>query len=76
MVDRTSMNDVLIMEIVHCFKNLFYRLRGILLSELALVANAIKQLPAGRKLGDEIKLVLQIRQSWLRLLFLLGHPNS
>jgi hypothetical protein len=69
------MNDVLVMEIVHGFKNLFNCLRGIPLGELALVANAIKQLPSCSKLGDDIELVLQSCQSSLYPLFRLVRPH-
>lgn len=75
MVNSTSVNDVLFMEIVNGFKNLFNCLRGIPLGELALVANAIKQLPSCSKLSDDIELVLQMCQSSLYLLFRLVCPH-
>lgn len=75
MVDSTSVNDVLLVEIVHGFKNLFDSLRGILLGELSLVANAIKQLPSRCKLSYDIELVLQSCQSPLYLFFRLVRPH-
>lgn len=59
MENRTSVDNVLVMEIVHGLQNLFDRLRGILLSELALVANPIEQLPTSSKLSDDVEFVLQ-----------------
>lgn len=56
---RTSVNAVVFMEIVYCIEDLADCLGSILLSELALFANAVKQLSSGRQLSHNVVLVLQ-----------------
>src|SRR3569833_235397 len=55
----TSMDDVLGVEIVDGAEHLLDGLRGILLCELALLADPVEQLAARRQLGDDVVLVLQ-----------------
>lgn len=56
--DRTSMNDVLAVKIVHRSKHLFDGLRSVFLREFALLANAVEQLAPGRQLRDDVVFVL------------------
>jgi hypothetical protein len=44
----TSMDNVLVVQIVNCLKDLLDRLRGVFLGEFALVTNPIEQLSACR----------------------------
>ena len=52
------MDNVVQVEIVYGFKYLSDGLCGVLLRELALLANAIEELSARRKFGDDVVLVL------------------
>lgn len=52
------MNDIVPVQIVYSTHNLFDGLGRILLCELALLANPVKQLSARRKFGDNVVLVL------------------
>ena len=52
------MDYVIIMEIINRFKNLLDCLRGVFLRELAVFADAIKQLSTGSQLGDNVVFVL------------------
>lgn len=45
---RTSMNNVLVVEVVNSLKDLLDCLGSVLFGELALVANSVKQLSTGR----------------------------
>ena len=61
---RTPMNDTLfgnVVEVMDGFEYLSNGPNGIPLSELALLADAVKELATGSQLGDDIELVLQIR---------------
>jgi hypothetical protein len=49
--------DIVAVEIVDSSKDLLDCLRGVLLGELALLANAVEQLAAGGQLGDDVVLV-------------------
>lgn len=53
------MDDVVLVEVVDGVENLLDGLGGILLGELALVADSIEQFAAGSKLGDNVELVLR-----------------
>lgn len=61
------MDDVLVMEVVNGLKDLLDRLGGVLFCELALVANTVKQLSAGRQLGDDVVFVLPLSALLCRL---------
>ena len=52
------MDDVVLMEVVDCIEYLSDRLSGVLFCKLALFANTIEQLTAGRQLGHNVVLVL------------------
>lgn len=56
----TSVDAVVLVEVVHCIKDLADRLCGVLLSELALFADAIEKLSSGRQLCHDIVLVLHV----------------
>lgn len=58
----TSVNDIVVVQIVHRLENLPYRLRSIFLSEFPVFANPIEEFPAGRKLCDDVILVLSSYQ--------------
>lgn len=58
MPEHTSMNDVLVVEIVYRFENLLDSLRSILFGELALVADPIEELTTSGQLCNDIVLVL------------------
>ena len=53
------MNAVVLVEVVHCIKDLTNRLGGVLLSELALFADAVEKLSSGRQLCHDVVLVLR-----------------
>ena len=53
------MNTIVLVEVIYCIKDLPDRLGGVLLSELALFANAIEKLSSGRQLGHDVVLVLR-----------------
>lgn len=53
------MDDIVLMEVVDGVKHLPDSLRGVLFGELALLADAVEELPARRQLGDDVVLVLQ-----------------
>lgn len=52
------MNYVVLVQVVDSAQNLLDGLRGILFSELSLLANPVKQLSSGGQLGDDVVLVL------------------
>ncbi len=54
------MDHILSVQVIDGFKHLMDGLRGILLCEFALLANAIEQFSAGSKLGNNVPLVLSI----------------
>ena len=56
---RTPVDDIVLVEIVDGVEHLPESLRGVLLGELALLADAVEELPARRQLGDDVVLVLQ-----------------
>lgn len=55
----TSVDAVVLVQVVHCIENLTDRLGSVLLGELALLANAIEQLSSSRELSYDVVLVLQ-----------------
>ena len=52
------MDDIVLVQVVDRAQDLFDGLGRVLLGELALLANAVEQLSAGRELGDDVVLVL------------------
>ena len=56
---RTSVNNVVFMKVVDCVQDLLDGLRGILLGEFALLADAVEQFTADRELCNDIELVLE-----------------
>jgi hypothetical protein len=54
----TSVDNVVLVEIVYGLKYLFDRFCGVLFSELALLTNAIEELSARREFCDDVVLVL------------------
>ncbi len=56
---RASVYHIVLVQVVHGPENLLDRLRGVFLREFALLADSIEQLSAGRKLSDDVVLVLQ-----------------
>lgn len=56
---RTSVYNVLGVEVVDRVEHLSNRLRSVFLCELAALANAIEQLSSCRKLSDDVVLVLK-----------------
>ena len=60
---RTPVDDIILVEVVDGVEDLPDGLRGVLFGELALLADAIEELPARRQLGDDVVLVLQNRST-------------
>lgn len=56
--DQTSVDDIVVMEIVHCSKDLSYRLGSVLFCKLAILAYSVKEFSPGGQLRDDIILVL------------------
>lgn len=56
---RTSVNHVVLVQIVDGSEDLLDGLRGILFCEFPLVANAIEELASGGELSDDVVLVLR-----------------
>ncbi len=56
------MNHVVIMQIIDSFQDLPNGLRGIFLGELAVFADSVEELASRGQLGDDVVLVLLIRQ--------------
>lgn len=56
---RTPVDDIILVEVVDGVEHLPDGLGGVLLGELALLADAVEELPARRQLGDDVILVLQ-----------------
>ena len=54
------MDDIVIVEVVHCIQDLSNCLRCIFFCELAVVADSIEKLPACRELSNNIIFVLSI----------------
>jgi hypothetical protein len=54
----TSMDDILVVQIVHRLEYLLDRLGCILFCELALVADSIEEFSSCGKLGDDVVLIL------------------
>lgn len=52
------MYDILAVKVVHGVEDLAYRLRGILLREFALLADAVEELTACRQLRHDVVFVL------------------
>ena len=46
-VNRTSMDNIIVVEVVHCFKDLSYCLGSISLRKLSILAYSVKELSAG-----------------------------
>lgn len=57
------MDNTVLVEIVDGVEHLPDGLRGVLFGELALLADAVEELPACRQLGDDVVLVLQNRST-------------
>lgn len=57
-MDHTSVDNLVGVEEVDGVKDLLDSLGGILLSELALLANPVKELTTGGELGYDVELVL------------------
>lgn len=55
---RTAVDDLVLVEIVDSGKDLLDSLGGVLLGELALLADAVEKLSACRQLGDNVELIL------------------
>jgi hypothetical protein len=55
---QISVDNVVVVQVVNSGENLLDRLRGIFLSEPALLANSVKELSTGGELGDNVELVL------------------
>lgn len=53
------MDDIVLVQIVDRTKDLLYGLRPILLGKPALLTDPVEQLSSGRKLGDDVILVLK-----------------
>lgn len=53
------MNNIVFMQVVDCVQDLLDGLRSILLSEFALLADAVEQFTASRELCNDIELVLE-----------------
>lgn len=56
--NHTTVNYVVVVEIVHCFKDLSYRLGSVLFCKLTILAYSVKELSTRGQLGDDIVLVL------------------
>lgn len=56
---RTSVDHVVVVEVVDGVEHLLYGLRGILFRELALIADTVKELAARGQLGNDVELVLE-----------------
>lgn len=56
----TSVDAVVLVEVVDCIEHLSDRLGSVFLSELALFANAVEELSSGCKLGYDVVLVLRL----------------
>lgn len=54
----TSVDDIVVVEVVDGVEHLPNRFSGILLRKLALVADAVEQLASGRQLGHDVVFVL------------------
>jgi len=52
------MDNIVVVEVVHGFEDLPYRLRTVLLSEAALIDDALEQLTTECELCDNVELVL------------------
>ena len=55
----TSVDAVVLVQVVHCIENLTDRLGSVLLGEFALLTNAIEQLSASRQLCHNVVFVLR-----------------
>jgi hypothetical protein len=51
-------NDLAFVQVVDCFEHLLDGLRGVLLGELALVADPVEELSTSSELGDNVVFVL------------------
>lgn len=63
-IEPTSMNNVVEMQVVHRFQHLFDCSGSVFLCELPIFTDAIKKLPAGCELSDDVVFVLQRRVRW------------
>jgi hypothetical protein len=52
------MDDIVLVQVVDGAQDLLEGLGGVLLGELAALADAVEQLAAGRQFGDDVELVL------------------
>ena len=56
--DHTSVDNVVVVEIVYCFQDLAYRLGSILFCKLAKLTYSVKELSASSQLRDDVIFVL------------------
>ena len=54
----TSVDDIIVVEIVNSLQDLPYRPSGVFLSKLAVLADAVEELPACSKLSDNVVFIL------------------
>ena len=58
-MEPTSMNNIVVMQVVYRFEHLFDCSGGVFLCEFPIFADAIEKLPASCELSDNIVLILQ-----------------
>lgn len=59
----TSVDNIAFVQVVDGIQHLSNRLRGILLRELSVLANAIEQLTTRGQLRDDVEFILATRQT-------------
>jgi hypothetical protein len=59
----TAMDNIVLVQVIDRFQNLFNGLRTVLFGELALLADSVEQLSTGRELCDDVVLVLDAKVS-------------
>ena len=57
------MDNIVLVQVIDRFQDLFNGLRTVLFSELALLANSVEQLSTSRELCDDVVLVLDAKVS-------------
>lgn len=73
----TSMDHVVVMEVVDGFEDLLDRLRGVFLCKLAVFADPVKKLSPCRQLGDDVVLILySSRRQFHCILIPSAFPNT
>lgn len=58
--ERTSVHDVVVVQVIHSFQHLSNGLRGILLCESSLLANAIEEFSSSRQLCYNVIFILRM----------------